>query len=45
MIAPARFYSGREAWDSISDYVERLDVPALHERLRESDAPPLKVIP
>ncbi len=34
-----------EAWDSISNYVERLDVPALHERLRESDAPPLKVVP
>jgi len=34
-----------EAWDSISDYVERLDVPALHERLRESGAPSLEVVP
>ena len=34
-----------EAWDSISDYVERLDAAAIKERLRESDAPPLKVVP
>jgi protein tyrosine/serine phosphatase len=34
-----------EAWDSISDYVARLDVPALHERLREAGAPSLEVVP
>ncbi|HUX03178.1 MAG: protein tyrosine phosphatase family protein [Phycisphaerae bacterium] len=34
-----------EAWDSISDYVERLDAAAIKERLRDAPAPPLEVVP
>ena len=34
-----------EGWDSISDYVERLDAAAIKERLRDAPAPPLEVVP
>ncbi len=34
-----------EAWDSISDYVERLDAVAIQERLKEAKPPPLEVVP
>jgi len=34
-----------EGWDSISDYVERLDAAAIKERLRDAPAPALEVVP
>ena len=44
-LAEMRRMGFNEVWDAISDYIEELDVASLRKRLREADAPPIKVVP